>query len=418
MMNAVWSRNAVLYEMNLRQTTSEGTLAAAAERLGFLRDLGIDAVWLMPHYPIGKVGRKGSLGSYYSIRDYRAVNPEFGTMADFDAFVRRAHALGMKVLIDWVANHTSRDARWLAECPSDWYERDASGRPVVPDGWDDTAKLNYAYHNGGADVLMDEIQQTFGVPVDYYIHVDLKGFIALVDELGGVDIEIPLDMNYDDPVQGLHIHFSAGYQHLDGQETMEAVRYRHDNKSSPNYKANQWYTDVQRGEFQREVLITLAKKVISWNSLTKVTSFLDIFNSYVETNLSLTDMAYFAEQAAEEHDRRNQIEACHEAVLRAGAALADEVRTCVANLSERACQISKVKHLDWSFRRAERTGEHENEDDQCQPCADTDLFLVFRLFLFVCHEFIPPYPLSAVYSAVLAKSSFSVYAAHAASTLR
>ena len=121
-------------------------------------------------------------------------------------------------------------------------------------------KLNYAYHNGGADVLMEEIQQLFGVPVDYYIHVDLKGFIALVDELGGVDIEIPLDMNYDDPVQGLHIHFSAGYQHLDGQETMEAVRYRHDNESSPNYKANQWYTDVQRGEFQREVLITLAQE--------------------------------------------------------------------------------------------------------------------------------------------------------------
>ena len=160
-----------------------------------------------------------------------------------------------------------------------------------------TAKINYAYHNGGPDVLMEEIQQTFGVPVDYYVHVDLKGFIALVDELDGVDIEVPLDMNYDDPVQGLHIHFSAGYQHLDGQETMEAVRYRHDNKSSPNYKANQWYTDVQRGEFQREVLITLAQKVVSWNSLTKVTSFLDIFNSYVETNLSLTDMAYFAEQA-------------------------------------------------------------------------------------------------------------------------
>ena len=76
MMNAVWSRNAVLYEMNLRQATPEGTLAAAAERLGFLRDLGIDAVWLMPHYPIGEVGRKGSLGSYYSIRDYRAVDPE------------------------------------------------------------------------------------------------------------------------------------------------------------------------------------------------------------------------------------------------------------------------------------------------------------------------------------------------------
>lgn len=129
MINAVWSRSAVLYEMNLRRRRPKERLAAAAERLGFLRDLGIDAVWLMPHYPIGEVGRKGSLGSYYSIRDYRAVDPELGTLADFDAFVRRAHALGMKVLIDWVANHTSRDARWLAECPADWYERDASGRP-------------------------------------------------------------------------------------------------------------------------------------------------------------------------------------------------------------------------------------------------------------------------------------------------
>ena len=143
MINAVWSRSAVLYEMNLRQATPEGTLAAAAERLGFLRHWSIDVVWLMPHYPIGEVGRKGSLGSYYSIRDYRAVNPEFGTMADFDVFVRRAHALGMKVLIDWVANHTSRDARWLAECPADLYDRDASGRPAVPNGWDDTAKLDY-----------------------------------------------------------------------------------------------------------------------------------------------------------------------------------------------------------------------------------------------------------------------------------
>ena len=144
---------------------------------------------------------------------------------------------------------------------------------------------------------MEEIQNTFGIPVDYYVHVDLKGFIALVDELDGVDIEIPLDMNYDDPYQNLHIHFSAGYQHLDGQETMEAVRYRHDNKSSPNYRSNQWYTDLQRGEFQREVLMALAKKVVSWNSIPKVTSFVDIFNSYVDTNLPLDDMLYFAEEA-------------------------------------------------------------------------------------------------------------------------
>ena len=82
-----WSYSAVLYEMNIRQLTPQGTFAAAMERLPFLRDLGIDAIWLMPVYPIGVEGRKGSLGSYYSIRDYCAINPEFGTMEDFEALI-------------------------------------------------------------------------------------------------------------------------------------------------------------------------------------------------------------------------------------------------------------------------------------------------------------------------------------------
>lgn len=139
-----WSYPAVLYEMNIRQLTSEGTLAAAERHLPRLRELGVDAVWLMPLHPIGEINRKGSLGSYYSVRDYYAVNPEFGTFDDFDRFVDTAHSLGLKVLMDWVANHTSRDARWLAERPADWYERDGNGEPLVPNGWDDTAKLNYA----------------------------------------------------------------------------------------------------------------------------------------------------------------------------------------------------------------------------------------------------------------------------------
>ena len=139
-----WSYDAVLYELNVRQFTPEGTLRAAAARLAFLRATGIDVLWLMPVYPIGEQGRKGSLGSYYSIRDYTAVNPEMGTMEDLDAFIGEAHRLGMRVLLDWVANHTARDARWIDEKPSDWYERDAAGRPLVPWDWDDTAKLNYA----------------------------------------------------------------------------------------------------------------------------------------------------------------------------------------------------------------------------------------------------------------------------------
>ncbi len=167
--------------------------------------------------------------------------------------------------------------------------------------WSSMPKINAAFHSkkAGPEVLKQEIKNTFGIPIDYYVHVDLKGFVALVDELGGVDIEVPLDMNYDDPYQDLHIHLNAGMQHLNGQQTMQAVRYRHDNDDSPNYKANQWYSDVQRGEFQRQVLIELAKKVISWNSIPKVTSFLDLFNTYIETDLSMQDMLYFATKAME-----------------------------------------------------------------------------------------------------------------------
>ena len=131
MLHPEWSYQAVLYEMNVRQLTAEGTLRAAAAKLGFLCDMGIDAVWLMPVYPIGVEGRKGSLGSYYSVRDYCAVDPCLGTMEDFDAFVAEAHRLGMKVLLDWIANHTARDARWVTEKPASWYERDASGAPAA-----------------------------------------------------------------------------------------------------------------------------------------------------------------------------------------------------------------------------------------------------------------------------------------------
>ncbi len=141
-LHPAWSHSAVLYEMNLRQLTKQGTLRAAMKRLPMLAEMGIDAIWLMPIHPIGEDGRKGTLGSYYSVRDYCAVSPDLGTMADLDRFVEEAHRLGMKVLLDWVANHTARDARWIEEHP-DWYEWE-NGSPKIPCGWTDTAKLNYA----------------------------------------------------------------------------------------------------------------------------------------------------------------------------------------------------------------------------------------------------------------------------------
>lgn len=138
-----WSYEAVLYEMNIRQLTKEGTLKAATDELPRLKELGIDAVWLMPIYPIGITSRKGSLGSYYSIADYCNINENFGTFTDFDTFVKKAHKLGLKVILDWVANHTSRDAKWLNNKPLDWYERDNNGEAKIPWDWSDTAQLNY-----------------------------------------------------------------------------------------------------------------------------------------------------------------------------------------------------------------------------------------------------------------------------------
>lgn len=138
-----WSYNAVVYEMNVRQYTPEGTLEAAARELPRLKRLGADVLWLMPIYPIGVKERKGTLGSYYAVSDYRAVNPEFGTMDDFDRFLTEAHRRGFRIILDWVANHTSPDARWITEKPADWYVRDSLGNTVVQYDWTDIAKLNY-----------------------------------------------------------------------------------------------------------------------------------------------------------------------------------------------------------------------------------------------------------------------------------
>lgn len=138
-----WSRNAVIYEVNVRQFTSEGTFAAFATHLPRLRELGVDILWFMPIHPIGELNRKGTLGSYYSVRDYRAVNPEFGTIDEWHSLVEQCHAQGFKVIIDWVANHSAWDNALATEHP-DWYTHDEHGNfvPPVPD-WSDVIDFNF-----------------------------------------------------------------------------------------------------------------------------------------------------------------------------------------------------------------------------------------------------------------------------------
>ena len=136
-----WAYDATIYELNTRQATPEGTFAAAETLLPELKESGVDIIWIMPIQPIGVLERKGTLGSYYAISNYCAFNPEFGTRADFESFLAKAHELGMKVILDWVANHTAPDSEWTKN--DGWHYRDSLGNLMVQYDWTDISKLNY-----------------------------------------------------------------------------------------------------------------------------------------------------------------------------------------------------------------------------------------------------------------------------------
>jgi len=156
--HADWSKNATIYEVNLRQHTAEGTIAAFRDDLPRLNKLGVKILWLMPVHPIGLKNRKGSLGSYYSVQDYTGVNPEFGSLQEFKDMVTDAHGMGMKVIIDWVANHSAFDNKWTTEHP-EYYLLDSLGnvQPPIGTDWYDVAQLNYeneALWDGMTDAML------------------------------------------------------------------------------------------------------------------------------------------------------------------------------------------------------------------------------------------------------------------------
>ena len=164
----VWHKNATIYEVNVRQFTPEGTFNAFLPHIDRIHNMGIDILWFMPIHPIGEVNRKGGLGSYYSVKDYKGVNPEHGTLADFRAVVDKAHSLGMKVIIDWVANHSAFDNHWAVN--KDWYTLDSLGNLQPPQGtdWWDVADLNY--DNNDMRLAMIEAMQ-------YWVEeFDIDGF--------------------------------------------------------------------------------------------------------------------------------------------------------------------------------------------------------------------------------------------------
>lgn len=178
-----WAVSANIYEVNVRQYTPEGTLKAFQAHLPRLAEQGVDVLWFMPIQPIGEENRKGELGSYYSISDYTSVNPNFGSLKDFQNIVKQAHKLGMKVVLDWVANHTSFDHTWVSEHP-DYYTHDADGNyPVValdndgvPTDWTDVADLNYDSKDMREEMIAEMSWWVENTDIDGF-RCDVAGFV-------------------------------------------------------------------------------------------------------------------------------------------------------------------------------------------------------------------------------------------------
>ncbi|MEO8769616.1 MAG: alpha-amylase family glycosyl hydrolase [Ferruginibacter sp.] len=174
-----WSKNATIYEVNLRQYTAEGTFKAFESHLPRLKEMGIDIIWLMPINPIGEKNRKGKMGSYYSVKDYYGVNKELGTRTDLKHLVKKIHSMGMHVIIDWVANHSAWDNALVTQHP-EWYTKTPEGnfQPTPWYDWEDI--IDFDYDQPGlrkymTDVLKYWVKET---DIDGY-RCDVAGFIPV-----------------------------------------------------------------------------------------------------------------------------------------------------------------------------------------------------------------------------------------------
>jgi glycosidase len=214
--NPDWLKNATIYEANIRQHTPEGTFKSLELDLERISDMGISILWLMPVHPIGEVNRKGGKGSYYSVKDYKGLNPEFGNAEDFRSLIEEAHRQDMAVIIDWVANHTAFDAVWTID-HKDWYQLDSLGKLQPPAGtdWTDVAALDYAnqeMRNAMIDAMAYWIREfdIDGFRCDVASYVPTDFWETCVDSLRNINPEIFMLAEAEAPE--LHDKaFNAGY---------------------------------------------------------------------------------------------------------------------------------------------------------------------------------------------------------------
>lgn len=252
---AEWTKNANIYEVNIRQYTEKGTFNAFLEHLPRLEQMGVDILWIMPIHPIGEKNRKGTLGSYYSIKDYKGVNPEFGTLDDFKRLVQEAHNAGMYVIIDWVANHSSWDNPWIEEHP-EWYTQNEEGEIIMPPetDWSDVADLNY--DNAEMRAAMKEALKYWvsetdidGYRCDVAGMVPLEFWMEIREELDSIKPVFMLaEWNTPDIHEAFDMSYSWDFHHLmneiaKGNQTALAI------DSFFTAEANQYPPEAYRMQF-------------------------------------------------------------------------------------------------------------------------------------------------------------------------
>jgi len=265
-----WAKNATIYEVNIRQFTTEGTFKAFETHLPRLKKMGVDILWLMPIHPIGVENRKGSLGSYYAISDYKAVNPEFGTLNDLKQLVKSAQALDMKIIIDWVANHSSPDNVWVKQGHKDWYSLDSLGRiqPTIGTDWWDVADLNYdnkemrkemissmKYWLTEANIDGFRCSVANWVPIDFWVdarkELDATKKVFMLAEAEEVEMHKAFDMTY-----GWNLHHIMNDIAKGKKDVTSVYNYAKDNKHpksayrmnfTSNHDENSWNgTEMER----------------------------------------------------------------------------------------------------------------------------------------------------------------------------
>lgn len=241
-----WTSNMVVYEVNVRQYTPEGTLAAFAEHLPRLKALGADVLWFMPMFPIGEVNRKGELGSYYSVKDFMEVNPEFGTLEDLKDVIDRTHEQGMYVLLDWVPNHTAWDNPLTIEHP-EWYAKDSTGSFTPPIGtdWTDVIQLDWS-QKGLHDYMLEAMK--------YWVNMGVDGF--RVDHPHNTPKEfwerVKSELSLIRPVLMLAEHEGPGYFMEKGFDMNYAWEMHHLMNSVAQRKDS---ADAIRKYFERELAV-------------------------------------------------------------------------------------------------------------------------------------------------------------------